>query len=69
MSTQATSENMQTYNELRPAAHLRSVGWFVRRAMIGILALTIFVTGGAWLLHASIEPEQNTAVTITTAND
>jgi hypothetical protein len=58
---------MSTYNELRPAAELRSLGWFLRRAAIGIVALTIFVTGGAWLLHASIEPETAEPVTIQTS--
>ena len=42
---------------LRPAAHLRSGGWVVRRAVFGILALTVFVLSGAMLLHASIEPD------------
>lgn len=57
MSTSAPTDKLTTYNELRPAAHMRSGAWFLRRAAIGIVALTIFVTGGAWLLHASIEPD------------
>lgn len=64
MSPSASTENMTTYNELRPAAQLRSGAWFLRRALIGIVALTIFVTGGAWLLHASIEPESVDPITI-----
>ena len=51
-----------SYTELRPAAQIRSAGWFIRRAVIGIFALTIFVTGGAWLLHASIEPDASQPV-------
>lgn len=44
---------------IRPAAHLRSAGWVVRRALIGIFALSVFVLSGAWLLHASIEPDSS----------
>lgn len=50
-----------TLYELRPAAQMRSVGWFMRRAALGLFALTIFVSGGAWLLHASIEPDVSIA--------
>ena len=42
---------------IRPAAHLRSTGWVLRRALIGIFALSVFVLSGAWLLYASIEPD------------
>jgi hypothetical protein len=41
----------------RPAAELRPASWFVRRALFGVLALSVFMLGGAWLLHASIEPD------------
>jgi hypothetical protein len=41
----------------RPAAELRSASWFVRRTLIGVVALSVFMLGGAWLLHASIEPD------------
>lgn len=60
---------MTDYNELRPAAQMRSLGWFMRRAAIGIVALTIFVTGGAWLLHASIEPDTTDPITIPASAD
>ena len=55
MSQQASIE--QT---IRPAAHLRSAGWVLRRALIGIFALSVFVLSGAWLLYASIEPDSTT---------
>lgn len=42
---------------IRPAAHLRSMGWVVRRALLGIFALSVFVLSGAWLMYASIEPD------------
>ena len=41
----------------RPEAHLRSAGWIIRRALIGMFALSVFAIGGALLLHASIEPD------------
>jgi hypothetical protein len=44
----------------RPAAQLRSAGWVLRRALFGLVALSIFVISGAWLLHASIEPDSTT---------
>lgn len=31
-------------------------GWAVRRALLGLLILTLTIGGSAWLLHASIEP-------------
>ena len=46
---------------LRPAAHLRSASWFVRRALLGIFALSVFVLGSAWLLYASIDPSEAAA--------
>jgi hypothetical protein len=45
----------------RPAAQLRSAGWFLRRTLIGVFALTVFVTSGALLLYASIEPDGTNA--------
>ena len=52
------SQSVDTLQQpLRPAAHLRSGGWVVRRALLGILALSVFVLSGAMLLHASIEPD------------
>jgi hypothetical protein len=41
----------------RPAAVMRSAGWFLRRTLIGVFALSVFVLSGAWLLHASIDPD------------
>jgi hypothetical protein len=45
----------------RPAAELRSAAWFVRRTLIGVFAVSVFMLGGAWLLHASIEPDGTTS--------
>jgi hypothetical protein len=41
----------------RPAAELRSARWFLGRTLFGVVALSVFMLGGAWLLHASIEPD------------
>ena len=57
--SQTTVDDLQT---LRPAAHLRSAGWFLKRTLLGLLALSIFVMGSAWLLYASIEPDEAAAV-------
>jgi len=46
----------------RPAAEIRSAGWFLRRALIGTFALSVFVLSGAWLLYASIEPDATASV-------
>lgn len=39
-----------------PPAAPSLVAWAVRRALLGMLILTIAVGGAAWLLHASIDP-------------
>jgi hypothetical protein len=33
-----------------------TLGWALRRALLGLLILFISVTGAAWLLYASIDP-------------
>ena len=47
-------DQLQTH---RPAAHLRSASWFVRRALLGVFALSVFVIASAWLLYASIDQD------------
>jgi hypothetical protein len=42
----------------RPAAHRRSGRWILRRAVIGVVLLSVFAFGGALLLNATIEPER-----------
>ena len=46
----------------RPAAQLRSAGWFLRRALFGTVILTVVVMSSAILLHASIDQETASAV-------
>lgn len=38
-----------------PPPHLRSFGWVVRRALLGMAVLIVVAAGGAWLLHAGID--------------
>lgn len=38
-----------------PHAHIDAT-WFIKRAIMAVLILFISIGGGAWLLHASIEP-------------
>ena len=40
---------------------IATLGWALRRAALGILILAATVTLGAWLLYASIEPEETGA--------
>jgi cysteinyl-tRNA synthetase len=50
-ATLPTTEEMSLSPGPRPSA-VRSV---MKRALIGVLCLTIIVAGGAWLMHAAIE--------------
>lgn len=45
-----------TRTSTEPVASV-SVGWFVRRTLIGIVILVIAVGGLAWLTHASIDQD------------
>lgn len=45
----------------RPAYAIRTAGWFIRRAVIGLLILTLSIAGSAALLYASIDQSQDQA--------
>ena len=45
----------------RPAAHVRSMGWVVRRTLLGLVVLIGIVVSGAWLLYASIDVDAEAA--------
>jgi hypothetical protein len=47
----------------QPAAQpqLATLGWALRRAAFGLLLLTVMVTLGAWLMYASIDPDEAVA--------
>ncbi len=38
-----------------------TLGWALRRAAFGLLLLIIMVVFGAWLLYASIDPDEASA--------
>ena len=40
----------------KPRPQLRGLRWVIRQTLLGIVVLGGFVAGGAWLLHASIDP-------------
>ena len=40
---------------------LVSLGWALRRAALGLLVLLVAVALGAWLLYASIDPDEAAA--------
>ena len=40
---------------------LATLGWALRRAALGLLLLLVIVTLGAWLLWASIDPDEAAA--------
>lgn len=35
-----------------------TLAWAVKRALFGLLILSVLITAAAWLLYASIEPER-----------
>lgn len=37
-------------------ARTLTVGWALRRALLGILIMFVVISTAAWLLHASIDP-------------
>jgi len=45
--------------EQRP--QIATWGWALRRAALGLLVLLVIVTLGAWLLWASIDPDEASA--------
>lgn len=40
-----------------------TLGWFLKRTVIGIAILMVAMGGLAWLTHASIDPEQEASMT------
>jgi len=45
----------------RPVPQIATLGWALRRAAWGLLLLAVAVTLGAWLLYASIDPDEAAA--------
>jgi hypothetical protein len=50
-----------------PVPRRSVLAWALQRAAIGLLILILAVGGFAWLLHASIEAEENTVAAVTPA--
>jgi len=46
------------------ALRVPTLGWALKRALLAILILFVFVAGAAWLLYASIDPEADAAPAI-----
>ena len=46
---------------IEPRPQLATLGWALRRAALGLLLLIVMVVLGAWLLYASIEPDEASA--------
>lgn len=40
-----------------------TLGWFLKRTIVGIAILIVAMGGLAWLTYASIDPDQEAAVT------
>lgn len=53
------SEGSETGQQ--PVRQVATLGWALRRAAWGLLLLTVAVTLGAWLLYASIDPDEAAA--------
>jgi len=45
----------------RPVPKIATLGWALRRAVWGLLLLAVAVMLGAWLLYASIDPDEAAA--------
>jgi hypothetical protein len=45
----------------RPMPQIATLGWALRRAAWGLLVLAVTVMLGAWLLYASIDPDEAAA--------
>jgi len=46
-----------------------TLGWALRRALLAILILFFSISSVAWLLHASIDPEQTEVPSSTSSVD
>jgi hypothetical protein len=58
-SASASSEGSGTGQ--RPVPKIATLGWALRRAAWGLLLLAVAVMLGAWLLYASIDPDEAAA--------
>ena len=41
-----------------------TLGWALRRALLALLILSVTIAGSAWLLYASIDPDEEAGAAI-----
>ncbi len=58
------NENAAALAQGRAAPQL-TLGWALKRAMLGFLILFVMFGGGAWLLYSTIEPDRADASEVT----
>ena len=56
-----TTTPLRVDGEVVAPLKVPTLGWALRRALLAILILTVSVTGAAWLLYASIDPDEENA--------
>ena len=61
MSSASARGTEGTGNGQRPVPQTATLGWALRRAAWGLLVLAVTVMLGAWLLYASIDPDEAAA--------
>jgi hypothetical protein len=61
LSSASAKVTERATNGQRPAPPIATLGWALRRAAWGLLALAVAVMLGAWLLYASIDPDEAAA--------
>lgn len=59
MST--TTTPLRVEGEAVAPLKVPTLGWALRRTLLAILILTVSVSGAAWLLYASIDPDEENA--------
>ena len=60
MSSPTRASDLSLEAQPRPP-QMMSLGWALRRAALGLLMLLVMVVLGAWLLYASIDPDEASA--------
>lgn len=56
-----TTTPLRVDEEVVAPLKVPTLGWALRRALLAILILSVFVTSTAWLLYASIDPDEENA--------
>jgi hypothetical protein len=61
LSLASAKDTEGTTRGQRPVPQIATLGWALRRAAWGLLVLAVTVMLGAWLLDASIDPDEAAA--------